>query len=103
MRILTIVDLPWDRRLGAARIFMELSRTWEAAGHEVSHYCLGDAFPAATTSPAVSAWRRLRFPAKAAGFVRNDATRFDVIDCIAGPSPVPNERLNCAGLLVARS
>jgi glycosyltransferase involved in cell wall biosynthesis len=103
MRILTIVDLPWDRRLGAARIFMELSRAWEAAGHEVSHYCLGDAFPAATSSPAVSAWRRLRFPAKAAAFVRNDATRFDIIDCIVGALPVAKERLNFAGLLVARS
>jgi glycosyltransferase involved in cell wall biosynthesis len=103
MRILTIVNLPWDTRLGAARIFLELSRAWEAAGHEVSHYCLGDAFPAATSSPATSAWRRLRFPAKAAAFVRNAATRFDVIDCIVGALPVPKERLNFAGLLVARS
>jgi glycosyltransferase involved in cell wall biosynthesis len=103
MRILTIVDLPWDTRLGAARIFLELSRAWEAAGHEVSHYCLGDAFPAATSSPAASAWRRLRFPAKAAAFVRNAATRFDVIDCIVGALPVPKGRLNFAGLLVARS
>jgi len=35
MRILTIVDLPWDARLGAVRIFMELSRAWAAAGHDV--------------------------------------------------------------------
>ena len=103
MRILTIVDLPWDTRLGAARIFMELSRAWEAAGHDVSHYCLGDAFPAATSSPPVSAWRRLRFPAKAAAFVRNNAARFDVIDCIVGALPITKERLNFAGLLVARS
>jgi hypothetical protein len=103
MRIVTIVDLPWDTRLGAARIFMELSPAWAAAGHDVSHYCLGDAFPAATSSPPGSAWRRLRFPAKAAAFVRNDATRFDVIDCIVGALPVAKERLNFAGLLVARS
>jgi glycosyltransferase involved in cell wall biosynthesis len=45
----------------------------------------------------------LRFPAKAAAFVRNDATRFDVIDCIVGALPVAKERLNFAGLLVARS
>ncbi len=103
MRILTIVDLPWDTRLGAARIFMELSRAWEAAGHEVSHYCLGDAFPAATSSPPVSAWRRLRFPVKATAFIRNNAARFDVIDCIVGALPLAKERLNFAGLLVARS
>ena len=82
---------------------MELSRAWAAAGHDVSHYCLGDAFPAATSSPPASAWRRLRFPAKAAAFVRNNATRFDVIDCIVGALPVAKERLNFAGLLVARS
>jgi glycosyltransferase involved in cell wall biosynthesis len=103
MRILTIVDLPWDTRLGAARIFMELSRAWAAAGHDVSHYCLGDAFPAVTSSPPALAWRRLRFPAKAAAFVRNDGTRFDVIDCIVGALPVAKKRLNFAGLLVARS
>jgi len=103
MRILTIVDLPWDTQLGAARIFMELSRAWAAAGHDVSHYCLGDVFPAATSSPPASAWRRLRFPAKAAAFVRNNATRFDVIDCIVGALPVAKKRLNFAGLLVARS
>src|SRR3977135_2723723 len=101
MRILTIVDLPWDTRLGAARIFMELSRAWEAAGHEVSHYCLGDAFPAATSSPPVSAWRRLHFPAKAGAFVRNNAARFDVIDCIVGALPIPKKRLNFAGLLTS--
>jgi glycosyltransferase involved in cell wall biosynthesis len=103
MRILTIVDLPWDTRLGAARIFRELSRAWAAAGHDVSHYCLGDAFPGATSSPPASAWRRLRFPAKAAAFVRNNATRFEVIDCIVGALPVAKKRLNFAGLLVARS
>jgi glycosyltransferase involved in cell wall biosynthesis len=103
MRILTIVDLPWDARLGAARIFIELSRAWEATGHEVSHYCLGDAFPGATSSPAISAWRRLRFPGRAAAFVRNNAAEFDVIDCIVGALPFAKERLNFAGLLVARS
>ena len=103
MRILMVVDLPWDARLGAARIFMELSQAWETAGYEVSHYCLGDAFPAATLSPAISAWRRLRFPGRAAAFVRNNAARFDVIDCIVGALPVTKERLNFAGLLVARS
>jgi glycosyltransferase involved in cell wall biosynthesis len=103
MRILTIVDLPWDARLGAARIFMELSRAWETAGHKVSHYCLDDAFPAPTSSPPLSAWRRLRFPARAAAFVRKSAARFEVIDCLVGALPVAKHRLNFTGLLVARS
>ena len=103
MRILTIVDLPWDARLGATRIFMELSQAWETAGHQVWHYCLDDAFPAATSSPPISAWRRLRFPGRAGAFVRNNAARFDVIDCLVGTLPVAKYRLNFDGLLVARS
>ena len=103
MRILTIVDLPWDARLGAVRILMELARAWEAAGHEVAHYCLGDAFPDKTSSPPRSAWRRLRFPLKAAAFVRKNAARFDVIDAILGSLAVPKARLNFNGVLVARS
>ncbi len=103
MRILTLVDLPSDARLGAARIFMELSRAWEAAGHKVSHYCLDDAFPAPASSPPLSAWRRLRFPGRAAAFVRNNTAQFDVIDCLMGALPVAKHRLNFTGLLVARS
>src|SRR6266550_8723944 len=103
MRILTIVDLPWDARLGAVRILMELARAWEAAGHEVAHYCLGDAFPDKTSSPPRSAWRRLRFPRKTAAFVRKNAARFDVVDAIVGTLPVTKARLNFNGLLVTRS
>src|SRR5438105_4416360 len=103
MRILTIIDLPCDARLGAARIFMELSQAWEAAGHEVSHYCLDDAFPAATASPPLSAWRRLRFPGRAAAFVKKNTARFDVVDCLVGVLPVAKDRLNFTGLFVARS
>jgi glycosyltransferase involved in cell wall biosynthesis len=103
MRILTVVDLPSDARLGAARIFMELSRAWESAEHRVSHYCLDDAFPASTSSAPLSAWRRLRFPGRAAAFVRKNAAQFDVIDCLAGVLPVAKHRLNFTGLLVARS
>src|SRR5438093_9595898 len=103
MRILTVLDLPSDARLGAARIFMELSRAWETAGHKVSHYCLGDAFTAPTSSPPLSAWRRLRFPGRGAAFVRKNAARFDVIDCLVGALPVTKHRLNFTGLLVARS
>jgi glycosyltransferase involved in cell wall biosynthesis len=103
MRILTIVDLPWDARLGAVRILMELAHVWQAAGHEVAHYCLDDAFPEKTSSPPRSAWRCLRFPKKAAAFVRRNAARFDVLDAIVGTLAVPKARLNFNGLLVARS
>ena len=44
LRILAIVNLPWDSRLGAARVWIELVREWEAAGHVVEKFCLSDAF-----------------------------------------------------------
>ena len=47
LRILAIVNLPWDSRLGAARVWIELVKEWEAAGHVVEKFCLSDAFPKA--------------------------------------------------------
>ena len=35
LRILVIVDLAWDVRLGAVRVFMGLADAWCAAGHSV--------------------------------------------------------------------
>jgi glycosyltransferase involved in cell wall biosynthesis len=103
MRILTVVDLPWDARLGAVQILMELGRAWAAAGHQIAHYCLDDAFPDRTASPPRSAWRRLRFPHKVTAVVRKDGAHFDVIDAIVGALPSTKQHLNFNGLLVARS
>ena len=33
LRILAIVNFPWDERLGASRTWIELKREWEKAGH----------------------------------------------------------------------
>ena len=38
LRILAIVNLPWDSRLGAARVWMELADQWRADGHTVEKY-----------------------------------------------------------------
>jgi glycosyltransferase involved in cell wall biosynthesis len=103
LRILTVVDLPWEARLGASRVFIELAEAWRAAGHVVTKYCLTDAYPTRAWSPFVSAWRQLGFPSKAAAFVRKNHDRFDVIDCLLGTLPFSKERLDFTGLLVARS
>ncbi|MDQ2825223.1 MAG: glycosyltransferase [Verrucomicrobiota bacterium] len=103
LRILVVVDLPWDARLGAARVFIELAEAWQEAGHSVSKFCLMDAYPAPTSSGFLSAWRQLLFPRRAAAFVRRNADRFDVIDALLGTLPFPKKRLGFAGLLVARS
>src|SRR5437667_1179607 len=103
LRILIVVDLEWDIRLGAIRVFMGLTDAWCAAGHTVAKYCLTDAYPAPTSSRFFSVFRQLFFPWKAAAFVRRNHDRFDVIDSLLGTLPFPKKRLRFAGLLVARS
>ncbi len=103
LRILAVVNLPWDPRLGAARVWIELTDEWRQAGHRVEKFCLTDAFPEPASSPAVAAVRLLRFPFRAAQFVRENAERFDVIDALTGVLPFSRRSLGFRGLLVARS
>jgi glycosyltransferase involved in cell wall biosynthesis len=103
LRILAIVNLPWDRRLGAARVWRELSDQWEKAGHKIGKYCLDDAFPKPTTSRTLYAWRQAIFPYRAANFVRRNANKFDIIDCLIGTLPFSKQSLRFDGLLVGRS
>jgi glycosyltransferase involved in cell wall biosynthesis len=103
LRVLAIVNLPWDPRLGAARVWIELSEEWRKAGHTVEKFCLTDAFPKATDSRGLAALRQAIFPSRAAKFVRQNAHRFDVIDCLIGTLPFSKESLGFRGLIVARS
>ena len=103
LRILAIVNLPWDPRLGAARVWIELSQEWRKAGHTVERFCLTDAFPKPTSSRVLSALRQAMFPSRAARFVRENAQRFDVIDCLIGTLPFAKESFGFHGLVVARS
>jgi glycosyltransferase involved in cell wall biosynthesis len=103
LRILIVVDLAWDARLGAVRVFMALANAWRQAGHTVSQYCLDDAFPTPTRSRLQSACRQLLFSWKAAKFLRQNAANYDVVDSLLGTLPFPKRRLRFNGLLVARS
>lgn len=103
LRILGIVNLPWDPRLGAARVWFELSEQWEKAGHKIDKFCLSDAFPKPTRSRALSAWRQAVFPYRAARYVRRNARKFDVIDGLIGTLPFSKKSLRFQGLLVGRS
>jgi glycosyltransferase involved in cell wall biosynthesis len=103
LRILGIVNLPWDPRLGAARVWFELSEQWKRAGHKIDKFCLSDAFPKPTRSRALSAWRQAVFPYQAARYVRRNAGRFDVIDCLIGTLPFSKKSLRFRDLLVGRS
>lgn len=103
LRILAIVNLPWDARLGAARVWMELAEEWTRAGHVVEKFCLSDAFPTPAASSLRSALRTAFFPYRAAAFVRKNSARFDVIDCLIGTLPFRKRSLAFRGLFVARS
>src|SRR6476646_5772743 len=103
LRILAVVNVPWDPRLGAARVWIELTDEWRKAGHHVDKFCLTDAFPKPASSPAQAALRLIGFPQHAARFIRENAGRFDVIDALIVTLPFSKRSLNFQGLLVARS
>lgn len=103
LRILAVINLPWDPRLGASRVWIELTDEWRTAGHEVEKFCLTDAFPEPSSSPGQSALRVLGFPQRAAKFIRENADRFDVIDALVGTLPFSKKSLHFRGLLIARS
>lgn len=103
LRILAVVNLPWDPRFGAARVWIELTEEWRKSGHLVEKFCLTDAFPMPASSPARSALHLLLFPFRAARFIRQNSTRFDVIDALVSTVPFSKKSLSFGGLLVARS
>lgn len=103
LRILIVVNLPWDVRLGAIRVWAELAQEWRAAGVVVEHYSLTEAFPKPVTSRVGYALREITFAFKAAAFVRKNSARFDIIDALIGALPFSKRSLRFRGLLVARS
>jgi glycosyltransferase involved in cell wall biosynthesis len=103
LRILVIVNLPWDARLGAVHVWMELAEQWRAMGHSVEKFTLSDAFPGVRASRVTFALRQLAFMRKAAAFVRKNGARFDIIDALIGALPFAKDELGFGGIIVARS
>ncbi len=103
LRILVMVNLPWDPRLGAVRVCMELAEQWRVSGHLVEQYSLSEAFGAAPSSSASLTLRQILFPFKAAAFVRKNGAKFDVIDGLIGVLPFSKTKLGFSGLMVGRS
>jgi glycosyltransferase involved in cell wall biosynthesis len=103
LRILIVVNLPWDERLGAVRVWMELAKQWTSAGHIVEKFCLTDVFPQSARSGWLSSLRLVRFPRYAARYVRENGHRFDIIDALTGTLPFSRKQLGFEGLIVSRS
>src|SRR4051812_37122001 len=101
LRIFGILSVPWDERLGATRTWIELQREWEKAGHVFEKFALRDAFPE-PKSRLGSVFQQLFFPIKAARYVRRNASRFDVLDCLLGALPYRKKSLGFKGLFVGR-
>lgn len=103
LRILVVVSYPWDARLGAPRVWIELAEQWRAQGNVVEKFSLSDAYPKGAGSGAKFLIRQLVFAFKAAAFIRRNADRFDVVDALIGDLPFSKAALKFRGLLVARS
>ena len=103
LRILLVVNLPWEGRLGAIKVFMELAQAWRAAGHCVDIFSMDEAFPTRTRSSPLAALRQVLFSRKATAFIRNNAVRYDVVDALVGSLTGSKTKLKFRGLLVARS
>ncbi len=103
LRVLIVVDLPWDIRLGACRVLTELSEQWRALRHSVELFSFTEAFPGARATRWLFALQKILFPRKAAAFIRANNDRFDIVDAIIGSLPYSAAELNFNGLVVARS
>jgi glycosyltransferase involved in cell wall biosynthesis len=103
LRILIVISHPWDMRLGAPRVYMELAEQWRASGNVVEKFSLTDAYPNGAGSGAKFLIRQFRFAHKAADFIRRNRDRFDVVDALVGDLPFSKTDLRFRGLLVARS
>lgn len=103
LRILAVINLPWDPRLGAARVWIELADEWRKTGHHVEKFCLTDAFGTPTKSPPQNALRMMLFPFRARAFIRRNAGRFDLIDALVSTLPFRKKSLRFPGLVVTRS
>lgn len=103
LRILVVVSFPWDARLGAPQVWMELAAQWRATENIVEKYSLSDAFPDGAGSGPKFLINQIRFAYRAAAFVRKNAHRFDVIDAFIGALPFSKTQLGFRGLVVARS
>src|SRR5579871_5006634 len=101
LKILMVLEFPWTRILGAARVSVEVADEFVAMGHSVEKFDLFDAFPRRNKLSIY--FETSRFPRRAIDYVRANAHRFDIIQAELGNLPVSKEQLGFKGLLVARS
>lgn len=102
MRVLMVLHMPWDRRLGAPSVQIEIADRMRAAGHEVEHLCSTDVLDG-HSGRSRSVLRPVSFAERALPALMRRAASFDVIDAHQGNILVDKDRLGFDGLLVTRS
>ena len=102
LRILMVLNAPWDRRLGGPRVQIELAEQFRELGHEVDSFAWDDAFPRPAAMPRVASFTR-SFSRVATPWIRQHGDRYDIIDARAGSISATKRRLEFDGLLVTRS
>lgn len=102
MRVLMVMNAPWDRRLGGPRVQIEVAEEFRALGHRVDKFSWEDAFPRRPRSARLAGMTR-SFARQARAFVRATGGAYDVIDARAGSFGCSKAALGFGGLLVTRS
>ena len=102
LRILMVLNAPWDRRLGGPRVQVELAEEFRALGHRVDSFSLDDAFPEPARSARLAGLTR-NFERRAVAWIRERGAEYDVIDARAGALGASKAELRFDGLLVTRS
>lgn len=107
IRVLMVLPMPWDLRLGGPKPQMMIAEELRRLGHTVEKFDCHDAFP------EHQAWSPLLlrifgpflpdFSQRAIAFIKANGHRFDVIDVHQYCLPVSKQQLGFTGLVVARS
>src|ERR687895_1989334 len=102
LRILLVVNAPWDRALGGPRVHIEIGEQFRAMGHHVDAFSWTDAFPGPSRVPQLGAVSQ-SFSRRVSAWLRRHANRYDIVDVRAGSMVASKRQLGFEGLLVTRS
>ena len=100
--MLFVSEVRLDRKLGAGRALIDTIEELRRRGVHVETYDAHDAF-GSEPRPRSDRLRPLLFARRARDFVRENASRFDVVESIHGSFPYRKREIGFDGLLVARS
>lgn len=97
IRILQTINLPWDEKLGASKIQIELSEEYIKSDFIVEHFCLDEA------NIGTSVIYPLLFSKKVINYLQNHKGVYDIIEANQSDFPCSKKRFGFEGLLVFRS